>query len=648
MTKSRKKNAVAARRRPSGVSGTAARRKSPRQPKQAGANGLLRQANARVELILESITDRFFGLDREWRFTYLNKHAREMLKSLGRNPAALIGKVYWDEFPVRYAEDAVRRAMSERVEVAHEFYFPPLKQWIEGRIYPTPDGGLAIYQRDITERKRAEEGLRRSEAYLAEGERIAHMGSWAVKIPSGEIFWSREMYRIYQLDPTRTSLSIPAVFELIHPDDREGVREAFEHAIRDKSNYEVHHRAILPDGTLKYFHSLGRPVLNDSGEVVEYLGMVIDVTKQTQVEALLREANEKVEMILDSMTDMFFAVDKEWRYTYFNPRAKKQLRFLGKDPEALIGKTLWSEFPDNPVTEYLHRAMRERLALAHEHFYPPLGEWVENRMFPMPDGGLVMYVRYVTERKRAEEALHKSQTELAKITRITTMGEMAASIAHEINQPLGAIVNNGNVCLQLVGKPGGEKRAREALLDIVSDANRASAIITRIRALTKRTAARKTSLSVKELVADVLALAHPGTIKARVTTKTSVPASLRVPGDRVQLQQMLLNLALNGIEAMSAGGNRKRVLTISAKLNQLEGKPAVFLTVHDTGSGFEPKESDRLFDAFYTTKPNGMGMGLRISRSAAEAHGGKLWAGPPNGRGATFHCALPAEVESKS
>jgi C4-dicarboxylate-specific signal transduction histidine kinase len=375
--------------------------------------------------------------------------------------------------------------------------------------------------------------------------------------------------------------------------------------------------------------------------------MVIDVTKQTESEALLRAANEKVKIILDSISEQFFAMSKHWRFTYFNQHAAAQMKRLGKDPEQLIGKLLWEEFPEVPNEASLRRVMSERVAITDELYYAPLDEWLENRIYPSEDGGLVTFQRYVTGRKRTEEELLKTQAELAHVLRVTTMGEMAASIAHEINQPLGAIVNNSNVCLQLMDVPDSKEKWREALQDIVQDANRASAIIARIRALTKGSTSEKTLLSVKELIDDVLALINHAAANAGVKITTSVPDSLRVSGDRVQLQQMLLNLVMNGIEAMNEVEKGSRTMIIQASLGELENNLAVIVSVQDNGRGFSLENAARLFEPFFTTKPNGMGMGLGISRSIAEAHGGRLWAQPNRGPGSIFSCALPLPSEDR-
>jgi PAS domain S-box-containing protein len=250
----------------------------------------------------------------------------------------------------------------------------------------------------------------------------------------------------------------------------------------------------------------------------------------------------------------------------------------------------------------------------------------------------------VEERRRAEEALHKSQAELVHVSRVSLIGEMAASIAHEINQPLGAIVNNSNVAIRIAtAKNGSLDKLVEVLADIVSDANRTSAIIARIRAVMRKTSPEKTSLQLKGVVADVLALVHSELAGRRIEVRTELPEDLpSVSGDRVQLQQVLLNLVMNGIEAMSAVEDERRILTIRGQRDELDGRRAVLIAVHDLGAGFEPEDSERLFDAFYTTKPDGLGMGLRISRSIVEAHSGRLWAMSGAGPGATFYCVLPA------
>jgi C4-dicarboxylate-specific signal transduction histidine kinase len=239
--------------------------------------------------------------------------------------------------------------------------------------------------------------------------------------------------------------------------------------------------------------------------------------------------------------------------------------------------------------------------------------------------------------------LQKAQAQLAHVSRVALMGELAASIAHEINQPLGAIVNNGNVAMRLATIENGSRdKLVEILSDIVSDANRTSEIIARIRAVMSKSAPGKTSLQIKIVVADVLALARRELAERHIKVGTELPEDLpSVSGDRIQLQQVLLNLVMNGIDAMSEVEEARRVLTISGRRDELAGQPAVLIAVQDFGSGFSREDYERFFDAFYTTKPTGMGMGLRISRSIVEAHGGRLWATSNEGQGATFYCTLP-------
>jgi PAS domain S-box-containing protein len=257
-----------------------------------------------------------------------------------------------------------------------------------------------------------QEKLRRSEAYLAEGQRLSHTGSWAVSVPGGEIFWSDEVFRICGLDPATTTLSLEMAFQLIHPDDRPQVRESFGRAVRDKTDYVIESRAILPDGSVRQLLAIGHPILNDAGVVVECIGTVADITERKHAEAAARKTHERLEMILASIPDRFFAVDSDWRYTHFNTHAAEQLRALGKDAANLLGRSLWDEFPNPQVGDALRRAMSERVAIVYDHYYAPLGEWVEQRIYPSTDGGLAIFVTYVTERKRAEEELQELTTRL--------------------------------------------------------------------------------------------------------------------------------------------------------------------------------------------------------------------------------------------
>jgi hypothetical protein len=245
--------------------------------------------------------------------------------------------------------------------------------------------------------------------------------------------------------------------------------------------------------------------------------------------------------------------------------------------------------------------------------------------------------------KQAEEALHKTQIELAHLTRVTTMGELAASIAHEINQPLGAIINNSNFCLGLLARSSNpDSDICEAISDILSDARRAGDIIQRIRGMAYRKPPERTSLDFKDVIADVLALTRRELAEHRIEVRTEFAEDVPpVSADRVQLQQVLLNLVMNGIDAMSGLEDERRKLTISGSRDELAGRLSVRISVSDLGTGFRLEDRERLFEAFYTTKSHGMGMGLRVSRSIVTALGGQLLAEPNAGPGTTFSCILP-------
>jgi PAS domain S-box-containing protein len=280
------------------------------------------------------------------------------------------------------------------------------------------------------------------------------------------------------------------------------------------------------------------------------------------------------------------------------------------------------------------------------------GDWISVAFtitFPAEPAKLnsvLVSIMDITEQRRAEEALHKAQAELAHVTRVTTMGELAASIAHEVNQPLAAVVTNGNACLRwLAGTTPNLNEAREAVWRIIRDGNRASAVITRIRALVRKTDTEKARLDINQIVQEVVFLTQNEAVRKGVTLQMELAADVpSVLGDRVQLQQVILNLVMNGVEAMVSVADRPRELCIRARRHESD---QVLVAVQDSGIGIDSQDLEKIFDAFYTTKPQGMGMGLAISRSIVENHGGRLWAIPNDGPGATFQFTLEVGIEEE-
>ncbi len=246
------------------------------------------------------------------------------------------------------------------------------------------------------------------------------------------------------------------------------------------------------------------------------------------------------------------------------------------------------------------------------------------------------------ERRQAQDALSEAQRELAHVARVTTMGELAASIAHEVNQPLSAVVTNANACLRwMAAEPPKLEEARKSVSRMLSDAHRASDVIGRIRSLLKKSEPEPTQQNVNELLRDVVLLLQDALTRQRVGVTLDLESHVPpVMGDRVQLQQVILNLVMNGVEAMNDVGDRPRQLLISTRA----AEQGVAMTVQDSGVGIDPAVFEKLFEPFFTTKPEGMGMGLSVSRAIVQRHGGRLWASMNEGFGTTFHVALPAHV----
>lgn len=379
--------------------------------------------------------------------------------------------------------------------------------------------GIAI------ERARGEAELKQSQAFLAKAQRVSSTGTFSWRTATGEITWSEEIYRIYELDP-----AIPATFELIdtrlHPDDGPSHDEMRRLQRESDKDFEHEHRLLMPDGRVKYLHLDAHATRDDDGQL-EYIGAVQDVT----------------------------------------------------------------------------------------------------------------------ERRRSEEALGRVRSELAHLARVATLGALTASIAHEVNQPLAGIITNANTCLRmLAADPPNVDGARETARRTIRDGNRASDVIKRLRALFAKKSATTEKLDLNAAAREVIAMLLDELQRRGILLRTEFAGDLSaVMGDRVQLQQVILNLLLNASDAMDVAVGRPRKLLVRT---ERDGEDHVRLTVRDTGAGFDPGDADRLFTAFYTTKGEGMGIGLSISRSIIESHYGRLWATPNDGPGATFAFSIPCLPDS--
>jgi len=508
---------------------------------------------------------------------------------------------------------------------------------------------------DIEERKRAEQALRRSEAYLAEAQRLTLTGSCAIDGTSREIlYWSEEMFRLFAFDPQQGLPTWDQWVQRIHPEDRDKFRMAGDRTFLEKVDCDVEFRIVTPDGTVKQIHGIGHPVLSRNGELVQVVGTMVDVTERRRGEESLRRNESYLAQAQrlahvgswawDATGRKAVYVSEEWCRIYgFDPKDdmpswEQRLQRVHPEDRARFQLTI-----DRAVVEKSDYDVEFRILPPHEP-----DRYIHSVGHPIlgSSGELVKFVGVsmdVTESKHAEQEHERLRQELANLAhqnRVSTMGELTASLAHEIKQPIGAAVTNAEACVRSLDRAQPDiGQAREAALEMAKDARRAAEIIDRVRSLYQKGSSQLEIIEINEVIAEMVVLLQNEADRHSVRMRTELAGELpKVMADRVHLQQILMNLMLNGIEAMLDTSGE---LTIKSKLAD-DGQ--LLISVTDTGVGLPTENAGQVFDPFFTTKSQGTGLGLAITRSIVESHGGRIWASANSGRGATFSFTLPSRV----
>jgi PAS domain S-box-containing protein len=493
--------------------------------------------------------------------------------------------------------------------------------------------------------------LRQSEARLEEAQRIAHVGYWERDIRTNRGTWSDETYRIFGLAPQQGPIDFMRLQAFIHPDDRDMVVRAAAEANQGGARYNVEYRVMRPNGDVRIVHSQGDVARDAAGTPYRIFGTIQDITERTRAEAERQRAEYLIGQVFESSPDRMSIIGRDYTYRRVNPVGERHWnmpaeQIVGRHVAELLGMEIFAQkikpqldrcFEGEDVSDadwFSGRRGRRYLALS----YSPLR--------PEPGGVVAALViaRDLTEHMLASEALRQAHADLAHISRVTTMGELTASLAHEIKQPITAAVTDARTCLRWLAREVPDvAEARAAGLRLVNDVRRAADIIGSISELFKKGALEREPVDVNALIRDMIVLLRSEALRFSISIRTELDPDLpRVVADRVQLQQVFMNLMLNGIDAMKAtSGDNELTITSGA------GNGHLVISVGDTGVGLDPDCVDKIFSAFFTTKDHGTGMGLPISRSIIESHGGRLWACAHTRRGATFQFNLPAAAAAR-
>jgi hypothetical protein len=755
------------------------------------AEDALRESERKLRQLIESVPCNFWSARPDGKATHVNQRLLDYFgirledqKPVGpedQKPSVWLSVLHPDDAPdtERVVNHAFRTG--EPFQAVHRLRRADGEyRWHRVRAEPLRDHEGHIiewygFSFDIDEGKKAEDQLRRSEAYLAEAQRISHTGSWALSpLMTRILYWSEECYRIWGFDPAQGLPERKAVWRRIHPDDRDRVLDEAEEALRQKRDYNIDFRIVLPGGTVKHLDAFGHHRFSEQEELIEVIGTNVDVTERKRAEEVIRENEYKLRQIIETVPGLVWSTRPDGEPTHLS---QKVLDYSGMRFEEFL-QLGWKEFmhPDDfPETmnafshaiqtgtswQAVHRlrradgeyrwhhargeplsdregriiqwygltvdiddlkkaqdALREseqslRSAIDGiagliailaangeletvnrqiiEYFGRPVEElkdwgtsdavhpedlpsilelfkrsiaagipfqyelrlrrfdgeyrWFEDRIVPIRDGSGRIIRWYallvdIEDRTRALERLQQMQSDFAHMNRVSMMGELAASLSHEVTQPIASARNNARAAQNFLNKQTPDLReVEEALGCVVADADRAGNIVDRIRDHIKKAPPRKALCDLNAAINEVVVLARSAIVQNGVSVQSRLAEGLSpIHGDRVQLQQVVLNLILNAVEAMGSSKAGPRELLISTE----QDHNGTLVAVRDSGPGIDPAHFERVFDAFYTTKPKGTGMGLSICRSIINVHGGRLWAEENEPCGTVFQFTLPS------
>lgn len=503
---------------------------------------------------------------------------------------------------------------------------------------------------DITARKQAEEALRESEARFRTMADTAPVMIWMSDTGMLCTFFNKGW-----LDFTGRTLEQElgnGWADGVHREDLDRCLEVYVNSFNARQEFRMEYRLLRFDGEYCWVLDNGVPRLDSNGTFLGYIGSCIDINQRKQTDDMLRGERAFLRQVIDIDPNFIFAKDREGRFTLVNQAVADA---YGTTVEGVIGKTDAEFNPNREEVEFFRRMDQDVMDTKQERFIPEERitdaqgkvRWLQTVKRPIVamDGSANQVLGAstdITKRKEAESELQQQREELAHVTRISTMGELAASLAHELNQPLTAILSNAQAAQRFLAvKPADLEEIKDILRDIVEDNNRAGEVIRRMRALVKKDDLAFVALDLAGLIRDVVQLVHSDADLRNVRMSFESASQLPlVRGDKVQLQQVMLNLLLNAFDAMKdTPVNEREVITRA----ETKGAGSVEVSVRDHGTGLTSDKLDKIFQPFYTTKREGLGMGLSISRSIIGTHGGRLWAENNADRGATFYFTVPVE-----